>query len=573
MAQPDGDRPTMPEDGHVKGRASHASDESVTVSEELGDIYFSCEAYTQAETQFRQVLAVLEPCGGTERTAALRLKIARCLHRQGRTTEVLAELDRAAVPLANAPAGARGLRGRVAATYALVHRQLGEYEAASRRCREAIELLQGGEDEVERAEAELCLGTVCLRQGNLAEAERWYKRALVGMSRSASGEGMIKALNNLGLVHRNLGHWDRAADYFQRGIEAAERLGHYSTIAVCSSNLGLVHFHRGDWSRATACFQRSLGIFREVGHTLGVVSASLGLGRIHLVLREWDAARTLLEEAHSLARQRRLTREQVVSLEFLGDYHLERGDLAAAETCFRDGLRMAAGFAPRSDHVAELSRRMGELELARGNAAAAIAHLQETLSIAREIHDRREEAITLRTLGEAYAILGDAPRARARLGEAMEKLRRLGDRFELGKALIAAGTVLADVRDGFVQDDDPAARRHSAMVFFRESREIFQALGVRYLAARAHMELSRWEAPGEPAPRESAPVPSAPHNPRSARLSLRDEVTQLERVRILETLEEFAGNQSRAAAALGLTRKGLLGKMQRYSIRAAQAAS
>lgn len=562
-----------PGEGVARGRASHASDESVTVSEELGDIYFSCEAYTQAETQYRQVAAVLEPCGGAERTANLRLKIARCLHRQGRTTEVQTELDRVGALLGGGAPEARSLRGRVAATYAFVHRQLGEYEAAGRRCHEAIELLQGPEDEVERAEAELCLGTVCLRQGNLAEAERWYKRALAGMSRSASGEGMIKALNNLGLVHRNLGHWDRAADYFQRGIEAAERLGHYSTIAVCSSNLGLVHFHRGDWSRASACFQRSLGIFREVGHTLGVVSASLGLGRIHLVLREWDAARALLEESLATARLRRLTREHLVALEFLGDYHLERGDHAAAESSFREGLRMAAGFAPRSDHVAELSRRMGELELARGNAAAAVVWLEEALAISRDIHDRREEAIALRTLGEACALLGDAGRARARLGEAMEKLRRLGDRIELGKALMSAGTVLADVREETGGPAETGSERRSAILLFRESREIFQSLGVRHLAARANVELARWESAGEPAAGERAPASAVRRGPGAARLTLRDEVNQLERRRILETLAECAGNQSRAAAALGLTRKGLLGKMQRYSIRGALPAS
>ena len=48
--------------------------------------------------------------------------------------------------------------------------------------------------------------------------------------------------------------------------------------------------------------------------------------------------------------------------------------------------------------------------------------------------------------------------------------------------------------------------------------------------------------------------------------SLKDRVEEFERVILLKTLEQVRWNKSRAAAELGLTRKGLKGKIERYGL-------
>jgi two-component system, NtrC family, response regulator AtoC len=53
---------------------------------------------------------------------------------------------------------------------------------------------------------------------------------------------------------------------------------------------------------------------------------------------------------------------------------------------------------------------------------------------------------------------------------------------------------------------------------------------------------------------------------RSSETSLANEVAELERKRILETLERFAGNQTQAARALGVSRGTLIARMELYSI-------
>jgi DNA-binding NtrC family response regulator len=49
--------------------------------------------------------------------------------------------------------------------------------------------------------------------------------------------------------------------------------------------------------------------------------------------------------------------------------------------------------------------------------------------------------------------------------------------------------------------------------------------------------------------------------------SLANEVADLERKRIVETLEHFGGNQTQAARALGMSRTTLIARMEEYALR------
>jgi two-component system, NtrC family, response regulator AtoC len=57
-----------------------------------------------------------------------------------------------------------------------------------------------------------------------------------------------------------------------------------------------------------------------------------------------------------------------------------------------------------------------------------------------------------------------------------------------------------------------------------------------------------------------APPPAAPA------ASLRDEVAAAERRRIVEALEQCDGNQTRAAKALGISRRTLVARLGEYGI-------
>ncbi len=79
-----------------------------------------------------------------------------------------------------------------------------------------------------------------------------------------------------------------------------------------------------------------------------------------------------------------------------------------------------------------------------------------------------------------------------------------------------------------------------------------------------HLSLPAARAPASV--REAAPPKAAPVDAGDGRSKLRSEVDAFERQRIVEALEKCAGNQTRAAKLLGISRRTLTNRLNEYSI-------
>jgi two-component system response regulator HupR/HoxA len=80
-------------------------------------------------------------------------------------------------------------------------------------------------------------------------------------------------------------------------------------------------------------------------------------------------------------------------------------------------------------------------------------------------------------------------------------------------------------------------------------------------------ELKRTSVPASTTPPSISPL-SVLNSPANHHLTLEDAIADLERRMISEALRKHSGNISRAARELGLTRRGLYLKLERYAISA-----
>jgi len=81
----------------------------------------------------------------------------------------------------------------------------------------------------------------------------------------------------------------------------------------------------------------------------------------------------------------------------------------------------------------------GQLDCHMGRYGGALAYLKESLSIAREIDDKRRATAVLQALALALLGSGDSKAARVHLEEAIELARALGDKHQLAGALNGLG--------------------------------------------------------------------------------------------------------------------------------------
>ena len=95
------------------------------------------------------------------------------------------------------------------------------------------------------------LGVIFQIQGELAEAERMFDRALKIFEELGLHDGVAACYVNLGLVHRRRARVDRAQKLFEKALTIErEKLGRPEGIVECYDQLADLYTQRGEFYRA-----------------------------------------------------------------------------------------------------------------------------------------------------------------------------------------------------------------------------------------------------------------------------------------------------------------------------------
>ena len=108
------------------------------------------------------------------------------------------------------------------------------------------------------------------RAGRLSEAETIYRKVLAVDSNNPD------ALNLLGSIAHQAGHYRQAVDYIGRAIESFEQANPAKPNPYAYSNLGEAYRAAGDSTNAKACYEKALAIrpeYAEAHYHLGLVLA------------------------------------------------------------------------------------------------------------------------------------------------------------------------------------------------------------------------------------------------------------------------------------------------------------
>src|SRR5207249_2168642 len=244
--------------------------------------------------------------------------------------------------------------------------ELGLYRKARRYARYAYQVLRNTDRHRAVGQVGVAMGLCAARLGRSAEAIEWLQDAAATFRRIDDPDGLVTALNNLGLVYKNLREWREATRFLEQSLKIDERAGLYARMRGHNQNLGLIRYRLGQWDLAEENFRQSLKISRETGHLQGEAMALLAIGLLCRRRRQSQRAEEQFRRALALANQVGARREALLAREFLGELALDRGDGAEALAQFEPALEAARGLAPQGDLVAELETRTGLAALQLG---------------------------------------------------------------------------------------------------------------------------------------------------------------------------------------------------------------
>jgi len=458
--------------------------------EAIGDLHLAADNFSEALEEYRAALKAVGPDAPVERV--------RILLRVAAAHTARSEYEPAIASLREARAAARLLgdprqTACIAAGFAGALIQQGHYRRSRRYAQYAYDVLRDTDDHRTVGQVAVTLGLCATRQGRSSEAIEWLQNAAATFRRIDDTDGLVTALNNLGLVYKNLREWREATRFLEQALRLDERAGLYARMRGHHQNLGLIRYRLGQWDLAEEDFRQSLRISRETGHAQGEAAALLATGLLARRRRQLESAEEHFRRALELAVPLGAQREATLAREFLGELALDHGDALAALALLEPALDEARRSAPQGDLVAELETRMGLALLAAGRGSEAQAHLVRGAALAAQLGDSIEAAIADRALAQLDAVRGSAQGLQAKLLGAAQAFEELGETYELAATLASWGDFLlllpASVRLRLPLEPVADAAKRAAT--------LFRQLGVVSLAAEALLTLARLETERE----------------------------------------------------------------------------
>ena len=334
------------------------------------------------------------PPAATSATRALR--DARDDERAGRIA-VAIERYRSAIDASivedDAPTQAEALR-RLSV---VMHRQL-ERGVARELCEQSFDVASGLGDQALAAEALNTLGGFELEAGRTADAEAFFRRALVMALDTTALVGRIE--QNLGIIANIRGDLDAALGHYQNSLTAFTHARDDSGCAIAYHNLGMISADRHQWEIADQYFNSSLALADSLGDVRLRGLCLLNRTEVLVARQRFEEARLSAEDALRLFDELDARAQKADAYKFLGVVYRETSRPVLAEARLRNAIDLAI----------ECSSQLGEAEASR-----ELAKLYQLMGRNHEALTMLNAARTLFVQLDARGDLSDVTRKAADL--------------------------------------------------------------------------------------------------------------------------------------------------------------
>ena len=477
MSKAHGSEPTG-KDGHRR-----EPDSVVTSLEDLGDFCLASGEFATAIEYFTKLVSLSTGSKDVQpRRASFLRRLAICYMRIGKCDHALELLDKAFMLVSEGEDP--GELARILGERAWVHFKIGEYDLSQADCESALDLMLGEEKGKELIDTYNCLGAIHLRKGDTDRALEFYRSAL-SVSRLINDRQLTGAcLNNLGLACKNLGRWSESQAYLEEALEIAEKVGQHLQKGVRLTNLGIIYSKRGYWKKAQRCWADALEVLTSIGNRWELVSVYLAMGHYYLTYRDFERAQQYYVLAMKESSDNGDARGSALSFEYMGDVEMVCNRIDEAHRFYRQALEIGEEIAPQGDIVVEVTRRLADLETARGNHHVAVDLASEAVRLAQGIKEVYEQGCSLRSKAAAEFGLGEWEKARADFAKAINMLTSLGEKKELALTYLKAGGLLSS----------QSGSADIAVGYLAEALSIFDELEMTYEVGLATVALGRISA-------------------------------------------------------------------------------
>jgi signal transduction histidine kinase len=118
-----------------------------------------------------------------------------------------------------------------------------------------------------------------------------FARQAIELSKTLNFQiGIVKAYNNIGIVHDVTGKYDSALYNYGLSLELSTKLNNKKQMANTLNNIGLVHWNKGEFDNALDYYLKSLKLFEDIDNKKGVANTLSNIGLIYTDLKKYKEA-------------------------------------------------------------------------------------------------------------------------------------------------------------------------------------------------------------------------------------------------------------------------------------------
>ena len=274
---------------------------------------------------------------------------------------------------------------RIATLHALIFSTwLSKPEEAKSYGEEALLLSVQSGDEVEISKSTRLLAGVHYYLGNYEKALDYNLQALGVALRLNDSTAIHNGYNNNGLLYYNLGSYQTALEYLLRSKLIKEQIKDTFLLPATINNIGLIFDRVGQAETALANFKEALRLAVSVGYTDQEIHAMNNMAATFIKQGKLDTAKIYFQRAHDLAAKVDNTNFGAVAGRGLGEVLMYKGDFDSARLHITGALRASRRISDKKG-IAESYYLLSKLDLILGNFDAALAYLDQSDDIARQL--------------------------------------------------------------------------------------------------------------------------------------------------------------------------------------------
>jgi tetratricopeptide (TPR) repeat protein/class 3 adenylate cyclase len=246
--------------------------------------------------------------------------------------------------------------------------------------------------------------------------------------------------NHLGRLHTLKGDYEKAMDFLRIAAGLFESVDDIFGIAKTHSNMGNLYFRTAHYQDALTYYRKSLNSgFSEAGTSSAAETIS-HLGLTYMNLGNYAEAISVVEEQIPRHEENQDNMGLASLHTNLGIIYFESGDYEKSKEHHYAGLELAKELGNKRLQAIGLGS-LGSVFEREGDYKAAIEHFTKDLVICQELGDRQGIAVVEGLIGDLNSVMGDFTYAIQHLDRSLSISRELGYRKGVAKAVNTLGDI------------------------------------------------------------------------------------------------------------------------------------